>query len=162
MEPFVSCVVSASGAQLGPWASCDLSRHLTTCWLSFLKKVLDVYALKSSLEGLSPCKTCSIVNLILDMLISIRQYLALSLFSYSSKGHLYMIIHNMWSLLLYYIIFAGQRPHFLFFLKNVFIYGWTGSSLLQGLFSSGEQGLLFVALHRLLTVVAASVAEHGL
>ena len=46
---------------------------------------------------------------------------------------------------------------------RLFIYGCAGSSLLCGLFSScGEQGLLLVAVHGLLIVVASLVAEHGL
>ena len=50
-----------------------------------------------------------------------------------------------------------------FFKKNIylFIYGCVGSSLLRVGFSCGEQGLLFVAVRRLLTAVASLVAEHG-
>lgn len=115
-EPFVNCVVSL---QVGPSGSLSFLWSVQTfdhMLAFFSQEVLDVYALKELLRGLSPCKTCSIVNLTLDMLISIRQYLALSLFL-ASKGHLYMIIHNMWSLFLHYIIFAGETlfPLFLFF-----------------------------------------------
>ena len=52
-------------------------------------------------------------------------------------------------------------------LKNFFflffLFGCVGSSSLAGLFSScGEQGLLFVAVCGLLTVVASLVAEQEL
>ena len=54
---------------------------------------------------------------------------------------------------------------FLFFfykLIYLFIFGCIGSLLLCTAFSScGEQGLLFVAVLRLLTAVASPVAEHG-
>ena len=46
-----------------------------------------------------------------------------------------------------------------------FISFWlcAGSSLLRGLFSScGKQGLLSVAVHRLLIVVASLIVEHSL
>ena len=45
-----------------------------------------------------------------------------------------------------------------------FIFGCVGSLLLRvGFFSScGEEGLLFVAVRRLLIAVASLVAEHGL
>ena len=50
-----------------------------------------------------------------------------------------------------------------FFLKISFIFGCVGSLLLHaGISSCGEQGLLFVAVHRLLLAVASLVAEHGL
>ena len=43
------------------------------------------------------------------------------------------------------------------------IYGCVVSSLLRAAFSScGERGLLFVAVCRLLVVVASLVVEHGL
>ena len=47
---------------------------------------------------------------------------------------------------------------------NLFIFGCFGSSLLHESFLSicGERGLLFVAVHGLLIVVASLVAEHGL
>ena len=46
---------------------------------------------------------------------------------------------------------------------NLFISGCAGSSLLYGLFCIGdEHGLLFIAVHRLLTRVASLVAEHRL
>ena len=54
------------------------------------------------------------------------------------------------------------------FVKNNFIYlflffGYAGSSLLRGLFSSyGKPELLFTAVHRLLIVMASLVAEHRL
>ena len=54
---------------------------------------------------------------------------------------------------------------FLFFNKFIylFIFGCVGSSLLRATFSSwSEWGLLFVAVHGLLTAVAYLVAEHGL
>ena len=56
---------------------------------------------------------------------------------------------------------------FLFFFKLIysFIYFWLYWVFVAAceLFSScGEQGLLFVAVHGLLIVVASLVAEHGL
>ena len=54
------------------------------------------------------------------------------------------------------------------FVKNTFIYlflffGYAGSSLLCRLFSNcGKQELLFIAVHRLLIVMASLVAEHRL
>ena len=68
---------------------------------------------------------------------------------------------------------AIQKPIF-FFLKLfkkfylfyfiLFIFGCIGSLLLRTRASSswGEQGLLFVAVRRLLIAVASLVAEHGL
>ena len=53
----------------------------------------------------------------------------------------------------------------IFFKKNKFIYFWLHLVFTAacGLFSScGERGLLFVAVRRLLIVVASLVAEHGL
>ena len=53
----------------------------------------------------------------------------------------------------------------IFFKKNKFIYFWLHLVFIAacGLFSScGERGLLFVAVRRLLIVVASLVAEHGL
>lgn len=48
-------------------------------------------------------------------------------------------------------------------LTVLFIFGYAGSSLLRRLFCSwGEWGLLFVAMYRLLIVVASFVAEQGL
>ena len=45
----------------------------------------------------------------------------------------------------------------------LFIFGCVGSSLLRaGFLSCDEQGLLFVAVCRLLVAVASLVAEHGL
>ena len=45
----------------------------------------------------------------------------------------------------------------------IFIFDCVGSSLLHGLFSScGEQGLIFIAVGRLLIAVAFLVAEHGI
>ena len=51
-----------------------------------------------------------------------------------------------------------------YFLNYLFIiFGWVGSLLLHVACSSyGEQGLLLVAVHRLLTAVASFVAEHRL
>ena len=50
-----------------------------------------------------------------------------------------------------------------YFFFNLFIFGCTGSLLLQGLFfGCSERGLLFNARHRLLTAVASSVVEHRL
>ena len=55
-------------------------------------------------------------------------------------------------------------PRYLLFFKfYLFIYFWLRLVFIaaQGLFSScGEQGLLFVAVHGLLIVVASLVAEH--
>ena len=52
------------------------------------------------------------------------------------------------------------------FLKNLFIYLFMavlGLPCCAWAFSScGEQGLLFIAVHRLLTTVASLIAEHGL
>ena len=54
------------------------------------------------------------------------------------------------------------------FVKNNFMYsflvfGYAGSSLLRGLFSScGKPELLFIAVHRLLIVMASVVADHRL
>ena len=46
---------------------------------------------------------------------------------------------------------------------TLFIFDGTGSSLLHKLLSGcGEQGLLFMAMHDLLIVVASLGAEHGL
>ena len=46
---------------------------------------------------------------------------------------------------------------------NLFIFGCTGSYCCTQAFSScGERGLLFVAVRRLLIVVASLAAEHGL
>jgi len=45
----------------------------------------------------------------------------------------------------------------------LFIFGCTGSLLLQGLFSRcGKRELLFVAVHRLLTVMASLAVKHSL
>jgi len=53
------------------------------------------------------------------------------------------------------------KAHLLLKIFIYFIYSCAGSLLLLGLFSScGEWGLLFVAVLRLLTVVASLVAEH--
>ena len=55
-----------------------------------------------------------------------------------------------------------------FFLINLFIYLFLFLAVLglcccaQAFSTSGERGLLFVAVRRLLTVVASLVAEHGL
>ena len=55
----------------------------------------------------------------------------------------------------------GVIPQYLRF--YLFIYGSAGSLLLRGLFSScGEQGVLFTAVHGLLTVVASLFVEQGL
>ena len=59
----------------------------------------------------------------------------------------------------YYFIFLNL------FLKYLFIYFWLRWVFVaaRGLFSScREQGLLFVAVCRLLIVVASLAAEHGL
>ena len=66
----------------------------------------------------------------------------------------------MWSeqlTLLYYLFFFNKFILFIYFwLHWVFV-------AVRGLFSScGERGLLFVAVHRLLTALASLVAEHGL
>ena len=55
-------------------------------------------------------------------------------------------------------------PSFFFFLIYLlFIFGCIGSLLLRTAFSScGERGLLFVAVHGLLIVVASIVVEHRL
>ena len=57
-------------------------------------------------------------------------------------------------------------PCKLLFLKNYlyFIFGCVGSSLLRTDFSlvAANGGLLFTAVHRLLTAVASLVAKHGL
>ena len=50
------------------------------------------------------------------------------------------------------------------FIIYLFIFGCVGFFLLRAgfLFSRGERGLLFVAVHRPLIKVASLVAEHGL
>ena len=48
------------------------------------------------------------------------------------------------------------------FLKKKFIYYFWLHCWARDFSSCGEGGLLFVAVHRLLTVVASLVAEHGL
>ena len=57
-------------------------------------------------------------------------------------------------------------PQVGFFLINLFIYLFLDALGLRGCawaFSScGEQGLLFVVVHRLLIAVASFVGEHGL
>ena len=57
------------------------------------------------------------------------------------------------------LVFVGP------FLLYIYIFGCVGSSLLHvGFFfsSCGERGLLFIAVHGLLIVVASLVVEHGL
>ena len=44
----------------------------------------------------------------------------------------------------------------------LFILGCTGSLLLHTDSSCSEQGLLFIAVHELLIVVASLIVEHGL
>ena len=63
---------------------------------------------------------------------------------------------------------GSSQPLFLFFLifKNVFIYYLSLAALglrccARAFSSCGEWGLLFVAVHGLLIVVASLVAEHG-
>ena len=57
----------------------------------------------------------------------------------------------------------SSRIFFFYNFKNLFIFGCAGSLLLHGLFSScSEQGLLFIALHRLLIEVASFVEENRL
>ena len=52
---------------------------------------------------------------------------------------------------------------FLNFIYLLFIFGWLGLHCCAWAFSScGEQGLLFVAVHGLLTAVASLLAEQGL
>ena len=50
---------------------------------------------------------------------------------------------------------------FQYLMLSFFIFGYTQSLLLHGLFSSCKWGYSLVAVHRLLTVVASLVAEHG-
>ena len=67
---------------------------------------------------------------------------------------------------------GSERPHLLipstwvFFFLNKFIYLLLAVSGLrccaQAFSSCGEQGLLFVVVHRLLSAVASLVAEHRL
>ena len=66
------------------------------------------------------------------------------------------------------IIMVKNFIFFLFSLKLLFIvylviFACTGSSLLHRLFSGcGKWGVLFIVVHRLLTVVASLFAEHML
>ena len=64
----------------------------------------------------------------------------------------------------YYLPSTCQVLFFLFFLIYLFIFVCIGSLLLHAGFLSScdEQGLLFVAVHGLLIVVASLVEEHGL
>ena len=64
-----------------------------------------------------------------------------------------------------------EPPHYYYFQFSIYcilkmlllIFGFTGSWLRSGLFSScGRWGLLSGAVHGLLTVVASPVVEHGL
>ena len=55
--------------------------------------------------------------------------------------------------------------HFFYFLINLFVYFLVELGLCcctRAFSSCGEQGLLFVVVHGLLTAVASLVAEHGL
>ena len=66
-----------------------------------------------------------------------------------------------------YITYSHPPIYFiylLFYLKNFFLFlAVLGLHCCAQAFSScGEQGLLFIAVHRLLIAVASLVAEHGL
>ena len=69
-------------------------------------------------------------------------------------------LHRLFHLRFYVYIFFQDFFKIYFIL---FIFGCVGSLLCARAFSScGERGLLFVAVHRLLIVVASLVVEHGL
>ena len=53
-------------------------------------------------------------------------------------------------------------PHLIFFLINLFLAVLGLSCCTRAFSGCGEQGLLFVAVPRLLIAVASLVAEHGL
>ena len=74
------------------------------------------------------------------------------------RGHPYFSL-EIYTFLAYYLLTCVFG-----FLKNLFIFGCIGSSLLRrrAFSSCGEQGLLFIAVRGLLTAVSSLVAEHGL
>ena len=49
-----------------------------------------------------------------------------------------------------------------FYIFNFYLFGFAGSLLVHVGFSCGEQGLLFVVVHRLFIAMVSLVAEHRL
>ena len=76
-----------------------------------------------------------------------------------------MVAMGMTKTLLWEVLNLSNSALFLF-LFNKFIYLFLAAlglrCCLRAFFSCGERGLLFVAVHRLLTEVASLAVEHGL
>ena len=92
-----------------------------------------------------------------------------SYFSHSVPYFLAFSVLLLVELIYCFFFLGGRRSGLFFFFFLIFIYLFTCFQLYQvfvtayQLFSScGEQGLLFIAVHGLLTEVASLVAEHRL